>query len=82
MISIEVGEPFLRRQVFNKDIKNRNLVNNLDLISKLRDKANIGKKRAKTRVVRIYNIKVTSRSFHPEDLVRRMRSDSRKTEGK
>jgi len=41
MISVEEGEPTVRRQMFNLTLNEENLLVNLDLVNKLRDKSRI-----------------------------------------
>jgi len=82
MIPVEVGEPTIRRQLERMDLNNENLMISLDTISKLRERAQIREQASKARAARRYNTKVKPRSFHPGDLVWRMRSDVRKNDDK
>jgi len=41
MISVEIGEPSLRRELYDPDQNHQNMCTHLDLLSELRDKAQI-----------------------------------------
>jgi len=76
MISVEVGEPSIRCQLFDLSLNKESLLN------ELRDKRKIREATCKLRASRRYNSKVQPRSFHQGDLVWRMRSNARKSDGK
>jgi len=78
MISVEIGEPSLRRQTLDLDLNKESLLVGLDLINELRDKCSIREEACKIRAARRYNSKVKPPSFKKGDLVWRMRSDARK----
>jgi len=82
MLSVELGEPSLRREMFDLKLNSESLMANLYLIYELRDKARVMEEASKRRAVRKYNSKVKPRSFHVGDLVWRMRSQARQGEGK
>jgi len=82
MISVELGELTIRRQLERMDLNSEKLMISLDTISKLREKAQIREQASKAIAARRYNTKVKPRSFRPRDLVWRMRSDVRKNDGK
>jgi len=82
MIPVEVGKPTLRRQMERMDLNDESLMVNLDVISELRDKAQIREQASKIRAARRYNSRVKPREFGPGDLVWRMCSEARKHEGK
>ena len=82
MIPVEEGEPTIRRQLERMDLNNENLIISLDTINELREKAQIREQASKARTARRYNTKVKPRSFHPGNLVWRMRSDARKNDDK
>ena len=78
MILVEVGEPFLRRQLFDININQESLSAGLDLINVFRDKSRIREETCKIRAARSYKSKVAPRSFQKGDLVWRMRNNARK----
>jgi len=82
MISVEVGEPTIQRQMFDLTLNKESLSVNLDLVNELRDKSKIREAACKLRGAIRYNIKDRPRSFQKGDLVWRMRSDARRSEGK
>ena len=82
MIPVEVGEPSIRRQLFDLSLNKESLAVRLDLINELRDKSKICEAACKLRATRRYNTKVRTRSFHKGDLIWRMRSNARKTDDK
>ena len=82
MIPVEVGEPSIRRQLFNVSLNKERLAVGLDLLNELRDKSKIREAACKLRASRRYNSKVQPRSFQQGDLVWRMRSNARKSDGK
>jgi len=82
MILVEVGEPSIRRQLFDLSLNHESLAVRLDLINELRDKSKIREAACKVRAARRYNTKFRPRSFHKGDLVWRMRSDARKSDNK
>jgi len=68
--------------MFDLTLNEESLAVNLDLVSGFRDKSRIQEAVCKIRASRRINSKVRLRSFQKEDLVWRMRSDARKSEGK
>ena len=82
MIPVEVREPSIRRQLFDVSLNKESLEVGLDLLNELRDKSKIREAACKLRASRRYNSKVQPRSFHQGDLVWRMRSNARKSDGK
>ena len=58
MIPIEVGEPTIRRQVFNLTLNEESLAVNLNFVSELRNKSKIRETACKLRASRQYNTKV------------------------
>jgi len=77
-----VREPTIRRQLEHMSLNDESLATNLDVISELWDKAQIREQASKTWTVRRYNTKVKPRNFRPGDLVWRIRSKARKSDGK
>ena len=69
MISVKVGEPTVRRQMFDLTMNEKGLFVNLDLVNELRDKSKIREATFKLRKVRRYNTKGRPRSFQKGDLV-------------
>jgi len=61
MISVEIGEPSLRRQTLDLDLNKESLLVGLDLINELRDKCKIREEACKIRAARRYNSKVKPR---------------------
>jgi len=82
MIPIEIGEPFLRRELYDLDQNHQNMITHLNLLSELREKAQIRNLAAKQRAARKYNTNLHPRSFAKGDLVWRMASSARKKDGK
>jgi len=82
MILVEIGEPTIRMQMEDMNLNSESLTVNLDIISELRDRARIREETSKIRATRRYNTKVQPRNFHLGDLVWRMHSEARKSEGK
>jgi len=82
MIPVEVGEPSIRRQLFDLSLNKESLAVGLDLLNELRDKSKIREAACKLRASRRYNSNVQPRSFHQGDLVWRMRSNARKSDDK
>ena len=82
MIPIEIGEPSLRRELYDPEQNHQNMYTHLDLLSKLREKAQISNLAAKQRTARKYNANLCLRSFAKGDLVWRMASSARKKNGK
>jgi len=82
MILVDVGEPSIRRQLFDLSLNKESLSVGLDLINELRDKSKIREASCKLRATRRYNTKVRPRNFHKGDLVWMMRSNARKADGK
>jgi len=82
MILVEVGEPSLKRKLFDLSLNQESLSDELDLLNELRDKSKIHETACKLRAVRWYNTKVWPRSFQKGDLVWRMRSETRKSNDK
>ena len=72
MIPVEVGEPSIRRQLFDLSLNKESLVVGLNLLNELRDKSKIHETACKLQAARRYNTKVRPRSFHKGDLVWRM----------
>jgi len=69
MIPVEIGEPSLRRQVYDPDQNQQNMCTHLDLLSELRYQAQIRNMVVKQRVARRYNANLWPRSFVKGDLV-------------
>jgi len=82
MIPIEIGEPSLRRELYDPVQNHQNMTTHLNLLPELREKAQIRNLAAKLRVVRKYNANLCPRSFANGDLVWRMTSSARKKDGK
>jgi len=82
MIPVEIGEPPLRRRLFNTCLNEESMLTSLDLVQELRDQVRIREEASKLRAQRRYNTKVKPRSFHQGDLVWHMASAARKYEGK
>jgi len=55
MIPVEVGEPTIRKQMFDLTLNEESLAVNLDLVSKLRDKSKIRETACKLQASRRYN---------------------------
>jgi len=82
IIPVEVGEPFIRRQLFDLSLNKEILAVGLDLLNELRDKSKIREAACKLRASRRYNSKVRPISFHQGDLVWRMRNNARNSDDK
>jgi len=82
MILVEVGEPSIKRQLFDLFLNKESLAVGLDFLNELRDKSKIHEAACKLRATRRYNTKVRARSFDKGDLVWRMRRNARKTDDK
>jgi len=82
MILVEVGKPSLRRKTLDLDLNKEILLVGFDLINELKDKSRIREEAYKVQAARRYNSKVKQRNFQKGDLVWRMRSDTRKDNGK
>jgi len=84
MLSVEIGEAIIRRQLRDLSLNNECMKTELDLLDELREKARIKEAVCKQRLARRYNAKVKPRSFQQGDLVWRMTGDARKnqTDGK
>jgi len=78
MTPVEIGEPLLRRQNYDEDENQESLSTRLDLLIKLREKAQIRDMIAKKKATRNYNFKLQPRNYVRGDLVWRMVSNSRK----
>ena len=55
MIPVKIGEPSLRRELYNPTRNHQNMATHLDLLPKLREKAQIRNLAAKQRATRKYN---------------------------
>jgi len=82
MKPIEIGEPSLRRELYDPTHNHQNMATHLDLLPELREKAQICNLAAKRRVARKYNTNLCPRSFAIGDLIWRMASSARKKDGK
>jgi len=82
MIPVEIGEPSLRRELYDPTRNHQNMATHLELLPELREKAQIRNLAAKQRVVRKYNVNLCPRSFVSGDLVWGMASSVRKKDGK
>jgi len=82
MIPVEIGEPSLRHQVCDPNQNQQNLCTHLDLLTELRDKAQICNMAVKQRTTRKYNSNLCPRTFVKGDLVWRMASSARKKDDK
>jgi len=82
MISVEIGEPFLRCRLFDRHLNEESMLTSLDLVQELRDQVRIREEASKLRAQHRYNTKFKPRSFHQGDLVWRMASAARKHERK
>jgi len=58
MIPVEIGKPSLRRELYDPVQNHQNMSTHLDLLSKLREKAQIRKLAVKQRAARKYNAKM------------------------
>ena len=82
MISVEIGEPSLHRELYNPVQNHQNMTTHLDLLPELREKAQIRNLAAKQRAAIKYNANLCPRLFAKGDLVWRMASSARKKDGK
>ena len=82
MIPIEIGEPSLRRELYDPVQNHQHMSTHLDLLPELREKAQICNLAAKKRAARKYNANLCLRSFAKRDLVWRMASSARKKDDK
>nr|KYP45943.1 Gypsy retrotransposon integrase-like protein 1 [Cajanus cajan] len=84
MISVEIGEPSLRRQQFTEEANGEALNVELDLIEETRDRAFINMEACRARVSRKHRTKIKPREFHLGDLVWRVVREARRdrTQGK
>jgi len=82
MIPVEIGEPSLRRELYDPTHNHQNMALHLDLLPELREKAQIRNLAAKQRAARKYNANLCPRSFVIGDLVWRMASSARKKDDK
>ena len=84
MLSVEIGEATIRRQLRDLSLNNECMKTELDLLDELREKARIKEAVCKQKAARRYNAKVNPRSFQQGDLVWRLTGDARKnqTDGK
>ena len=82
MISVEIGEPSLHRELYNPVQNHQNMTTHLDLLPEFREKAQIRNLAAKQRATIKYNANLCPRSFAKGGLVWRMASGVRKMDGK
>nr|KYP38666.1 Transposon Ty3-I Gag-Pol polyprotein [Cajanus cajan] len=84
MIPVEVGEPSLRRTLFNEQTNDEALSVESDLVQEARDQALINMEACRTRLLRKHQSKVKPRGFQPGDLVWRVTGEARrdKVQGK
>jgi len=82
MIPVEIGEPSLRRELYDSAHNHQNMATHLDLLPELRGKTQIRNLVAKQRAAGKYNANLCPRSFAKGDLVWRMASSARKKDGK
>jgi len=82
MIPVKIGEPSLRRGLYDPTHNHQNIATHLDLLPELREKAQIRNLAAKQRAARKYNANLCPRSFIRGDLVWRMASSARKKDDK
>ena len=78
MIPVEIGEPSLCRELYDSTHNHQNMATHLDLLPKVREKAQIRNLAAKQRAARKYNANLCPRSFIKGELVWRMASSARK----
>ena len=69
MLSVDIGEVTIRRQLRDLLLNNECMKTELDLLDELREKARIKEAVCKQRVARRYNAKVNPRNFQQGDLV-------------
>jgi len=77
MIPVEIGEPSLRRELYDPTHNHQNMATHLDLQPELRQKAQI-----RNLAARKYNANLCPQSFAIVDLVWRMANSARKKDGK
>jgi len=82
MIPVEIGEPSLRRELYDPTHNHQNMALHLDLLPELREKTHIRNLSAKQRAARKYNAKLCPRSFVIGDLVWGMASSAKKNDDK
>ena len=82
MIPVKIGEPSLRRELYDPTCNHQNMATHLDLLSELREKIQIRNLATKQRAARKYNANLCPRSFVSGDLVWRMASSARKKDDK
>ena len=82
MIPVEIGEPSMRRELYDLAHNHQNMATHLDLLPELREKAQIRNLAAKQIAAMKYNVNLCPRSFAKGDLVWRMASSARKKDGK
>jgi len=82
MITVEIGEPSLRRELYDPTRNHQNNATHLDLLPELREKSQIRNLAAKQRAAKKYNANLCPRSFISGDLVWRMASSTRKKDVK
>jgi len=82
MIPVEIAEPSIRRELYDPVQNHQNMTTHLDLMTELREKAQIRNLAAKQRATRKYNANLCPRFFAKGDLVWRMASSARKKDGK
>ena len=82
MISVEIGEPSLHRELYGSAQNHQNMTTHLDLLPELREKVQIRNLDAKQRAARKYSMNLCPRSFAKGDLVWRIASSARKKNGK
>jgi len=78
MLSVEVGEPTLRREMQNLDMNCGRMQEELYWTTERREKATVQAEACKRMVARRYNEKVKPRSFIRGDLVWRKTNETRK----
>ncbi|RDX97003.1 hypothetical protein CR513_20282, partial [Mucuna pruriens] len=71
VIPVEIGEPSIRTTLFEPNANEGELRANLDMLQEVREAAHIREFAIKSRVAKLYNRRVVSRSFRPQDLVLR-----------
>lgn len=80
MLSVEVGEPTIRRKIVDLEVNEEQLRMNLETLQERRDVAVIHVEAHKRLVARRYNTKVRSRQFREGDLVWRKTDQARKNQ--
>jgi len=66
MIPIEIGEPSLRRELYDPDQNHQNMSTHINLLPELREKAQICNLATKKLAPRKYNTNLHPRSFDRE----------------